>query len=109
MQVRHSHRLPIQCPMKYSGGRIVGEGTIRNLSADGFEVDGSRPVPRETHLSLRVFLDDGEELLEVEPATVRWPRGKRFGLKTLIMGGEDWRRLRRFIGEKVKESDPSSV
>ena len=108
MQVRHSLRLPIHCPMKYSGDHIVGEGSIRNLSAEGFEVDGSRPVPRETHLSLRVFLDDGEEPLEIELATVRWSRGKRFGLKTVIVGGEDWRRLRRFIGEEVKESDSSS-
>ncbi len=109
MEVRHSHRVPIHCPMKYSGDHIVGEGTIRNLSTGGFEVDGSQAVPRDTHLSLRVFLDDGEEPLAVELATVRWSRGKRFGLKTIILGGEDWRRLRRFIGEKVKEADSSSV
>ncbi len=95
--------------MKYSSDHIVGEGTIRNLSTVGFEVDGSHSVPRDTHLSLLVFLDDGEGPLEIELATVRWSRGKRFGLKTTIMGGEDRRRLRRFIGEKVKEADSSSV
>lgn len=107
MELRHDLRLPVQCPVSYSGDGIVGEGTIVNLSTGGWQVRGERPVKAGTPLVLRVSLPDGPEPIEVELAAVRWADGQTFGLKNMIMGEEQWRRLRRFVADNVTKPDMS--
>ncbi len=109
MGSRQHIRLPIQCRVQYSGpgDSARGEGTVLDLSTGGWKIQGSRPVPLGTALSLHVSLPDAVEPMEVELAVVRWSQGETFGLKNTILGEKEWKRLRRYVVTHVKKSDPS--
>ena len=107
MELRHDLRLRMHCPIHYSDGKLKGEGTVLDLSTGGWQVATPRPLTQGTALVLRVSLPDGQEPLEIEVATVRWSSGERFGLKNMIMGEREWKRLRRFVVENLTQSDCS--
>lgn len=97
MELRHFHRLPTRCPIEFSGEAASGQGIALNISRNGFLVQSPRRVPRGSDLKLRLFLPDGGWPLDVELAEVRWSRGRRLGLKTLVIEDEAWERLGKFI------------
>lgn len=111
MESRQHVRLSIECPVQYSsaGDHLQGEGTTLNLSTGGWKVHGSQPVQPGMPLFLRVSLPDGVEPMEVELAVVRWSHGQTFGVKNTILGEKEGKRLRRFVVNHVKQSDPSTV
>ena len=107
MELRHDLRLPLECSVEFSGKDVVGEGMILNLSTGGWQVLTNRTIPRGMPLLLKVSLPDGEQPMEVELATVRWSIEKKFGLKNMIMGESEWKRLRRFVIDHVDKSELS--
>ena len=111
MESRQHLRLPVECPVQYSGAgdQLRGEGTTLNLSTGGWKVHGSHPVQAGMPLSLHVSLPDGVGPMEVELAVVRWSQGQTFGLKNTILGEKEGMRLRRFIAKHIEPSDPSTV
>ncbi len=113
MELRHDLRLLVRCPVTYAdgaaGAKVAGEGTIVNLSTGGWQVAGSQAVRRGTPLLLRVALPDGEDPMEVQLATVRWASGLTFGVKNMILGEQEWKRLRRFIVTNASKPDFTSL
>lgn len=105
MDLRHDLRLPVQCPIQYSGKQIAGEGTLVNLSTGGYGITSEHPLPQGTSLSLRIYLPDGGTPIEVEVATVRWSRSGRLGLKNMIIRQEEIKRLRHFVASHSKPAD----
>lgn len=109
MELRHDLRLMVRCPVAYtdsaSGRQLLGQGTIVNLSTGGWQVAGSQAVTRGTPLLMRVSLPDGEEPMEVQLATVRWASGLTFGVKNMILGEHEWKRLRRFVVSNASKPD----
>ena len=46
MDLRREQRFPVQCPIAFNSGvRIVGEGTVVNLSKGGLKVSSTLSVP----------------------------------------------------------------
>lgn len=105
MDLRHDLRLPIECPVQYSGDQIAGKGTLVNLSTGGYGITSEHPLPQGTALSLRIYLPDGETPIEVEVATVRWARSRRLGLKNVIVKQEEIKRVRHFVASHAKPAD----
>ncbi len=99
MDLRYTHRYPIQCPITLHspGGFLVGEGTVRNVSTGGWKVDSDQPVERRHYFALRVVLPDQAVPLKADLAAVRWSSGREFGLEFLRMEPEEQARLRRFV------------
>ena len=50
-----------------------------------------------------------EEPMEVELATVQWSERGRLGLKNIILGQEQWKRLRRFVIDNLNPQELSCV
>ncbi len=109
MELRHDLRLPIECTVHFAdkGEKLLGEGTILNLSTGGWQIASPQAVSRGAPLVLRVSLPDGGDPMEVELVTVRWTVGDKFGLKNVILGEREWKRLRRFVVEHVQKTDLS--
>lgn len=103
----------VRCPVTYSdsaaGAQAFGQGTVVNLSTGGWQVSGSLAVSRGTPLLMRVSLPDGEEPMEVQLATVRWASGLTFGVKNMILGEQEWKRLRRFVTTNASKPDFTSL
>lgn len=104
MELRHDLRLIVRCPVHFSSSKLRGEGTVLNLSTGGWQVTAPEPAAQGTPLLLRVSLPDDQEPIEIELATVRWSSGDRFGLKNMIMGESEWKRLRRFVVDHLANS-----
>ena len=101
MELRRDLRLEIQLPVQCSADQAVTDGTVLNLSTGGWLVTSTRPVAQGTPLLLRVHLPDEVEPLEVELATVQWSSGGKLGLKNIILGQDEWKRLRRFVLDNI--------
>ena len=94
---RRAQRVADPCYLTYSGVSgervVVGEGSIIDLSAEGFGVDGSREVQPGALLTLCLCLPDGDMPILIEEVRVAWVGGKRFGVQSLAIGHEERKRL----------------
>jgi hypothetical protein len=94
---RSSERLPLICPIMYSGMPAIGEGLILNLSPYGCTVEAVRSVLNGCHMRLRIFLSDSQSSLHIELAAVRWVCEYYFGLEFLRISDQDRSRLDRYL------------
>ncbi len=97
MELRKHPRVPVRCPIVFSGDRILAEGKIADLSKEGCAVKSEEPVPKGLYLRLWIFLPGEDSPLEVELASVRWSNDGRFGLEFIRMSVEAQERLHRVL------------
>ncbi|MFQ5992456.1 MAG: PilZ domain-containing protein [Nitrospiraceae bacterium] len=97
MELRYAQRYPVECPITFSGNGTTGQGTVINVSMNGWKVSSAQGVPKGTFLSLRVSLPDVESPVEVDLTEVRWTSDQEFGLVTLRMRDEERERLGNYI------------
>lgn len=91
---RTSPRLSIRCSGIFAGDYIEGEGTAVNISVGGAKIVSAQGVPEGTHLSLRLYLLDAEQPLDVELARVRWTAAREFGVQFLRLQPQAQARLK---------------
>ena len=84
-----------------AGGQLDGEGTVRDLSAEGCQIDSDTRVQSVTGLELWFFLPDHDRPIRVHLAELRWTRGRVFGLEFLSMRAEDRERLGRVLQDQA--------
>ncbi len=91
-------RLPVRCPITFSGDYIFGKGTVINVSEGGWKVQSHHTrVPKGAYLTLQISLPNEDTPIKVDEAVVRWSKGREFGLEFVRMQPEEQARLRRFI------------
>ena len=105
MESRHSLRLSTPCALKFSGYQLLGEGSVINLSNKGWLIKSSQPLKPGTPVSLRVYLPDSPDPMDVELAIVQWSHGGEAGLKNVILSNEARIRLNRFTLQNAQLSD----
>ena len=82
--IRPCRRSPTHCSVTYHVGPFQGQGTVWNLSLNGWKLSGDVPLRVGETCSLTVNLPF-EENIVVAAAIVRWVRGQEFGLETLAI------------------------
>ncbi len=98
MGLRRQPRFPVQCPIAFNSGiRIVGEGTVRNLSKGGLKVNSTLSVTSGTYLMLHISLPHHESPIGVDLAVVRWLAEPEFGVEFIRIGAEARERLQHFV------------
>lgn len=98
MVTRRFPRFPVQFRSSFSSVHVVGgEGTLLDLSIRGCRVDSETQVQPGTNLELRIHLPDHEPPIQVELASVRWARGREFGLEFTSMDTDQRERLRQVV------------
>ena len=102
MDQRKFARIAAQFPMSFFDERItedklVGQGTMCNLSAEGCMVKSETSVEVGRYLALRLDLPDQASPIYVELAAVRWSVGQEFGLEFLYMGTAEEALLSRLV------------
>ncbi len=110
---RRAQRVVDPCYLTYSGVSgervVVGEGSIIDLSTDGFGVDGSREVQPGALLTLCLCLPDGDMPLLIEEVRVTWVSGKRFGVHSLAIGHEERKRLTGYVWNVLAQDRPKKL
>ncbi len=102
---RKTDRRPVQIPVNFECGDVVGEGTLTDLSKDGCTLDSKRRL--RPGLLLRVHLPAGTD--QVSPstatqiATVRSVEGSRAGLKFLAFTPPEQMHLEETITRTMRK------
>ena len=97
---------PVECSVTYHAGPFQGQGTVWNLSLNGWKLSGDLPLRVGQVCSLTVNLPSQESLI-VPAAIVRWVRGQEYGLETLVVEKQTQSRLEHLIKRLVRESGDS--
>ena len=93
----------MQCSVTYHTGPVQGQGTVWNLSLNGWKLSGDLPLRVGQTCSLTVNLLNQESIF-VTAVIVRWVRGQEYGLETLVVEEQTHSRLERLIKRLVQES-----
>jgi hypothetical protein len=104
--LRLYQRFPVYCSVTYNAGSFQGQGTVWNLSLNGWKLSGNLPMQVGQMCSLTVNLPN-EESIVVTTAIVRWVRGQEYGLETLAVEKQTQSRVERVIKRLVQESGES--
>ena len=72
--IRPFRRFPVQCSVTYNAGPFQGQGTVWNLSVNGWKLSGDVPLRVGQMCSLTVTLPNQPSFF-VAAAIVRWVRG----------------------------------
>lgn len=101
--IRPYQRFPVQCAVTYNAGSFQGQGTVWNLSVNGWRLSGDLPMrPGET-LSLMVTLPN-EQCIKILQAVVRWSRGEEFAIETVMIEPHTHARLQHEVKRLVQAS-----
>jgi len=81
MELRKYPRFRVQFRSTFSGDRIDGDGKAIDLSQKGCRIESELTVPASTMLELRLYVPGLDWPMRVEQASVKWARGREFGLE----------------------------
>jgi hypothetical protein len=101
--IRPCRRSPTHCSVTYHAGPFQGEGTVWNLSLNGWKLSGDLPLRVGETCSLTVNLPNQSSIV-VAAAIVRWVRGQEYGLETLVVEKQTQSRLEHLVKQLVLES-----
>ncbi len=100
-ELRRSERVTVCCHLTYSGFTedtlIVGEGTAVDLSKEGVGIEGNQPVAPGMRLTLCLALPDTEGPLLIDEVCVKWVKGSRFGVESVLIDRRSRLRLDHFL------------
>ena len=101
--IRPYRRFPVHCPVSYNAGPSQGQGTVWNISVNGWKLSGDVPLRVGQMCPLTVTLPNQESIV-VAAAIVRWARGEEYGLETLAIDKEIHSRLKHVIKQLEQDS-----
>ncbi len=99
MERRHADRVPVEYSAAFSG-LIFEQGLILELSVAGCrarctgEICG---IMKDDSIKVLIDVPRYKDPLHINLATVRWTKGKEFGLEFIEMERDERRRLRELI------------
>ena len=99
MEDRTTSRCPVHCPIVFKGDRMLGKGTLTNLSLSGCGVESTTILQKGVYLSVAVNLPNQESPLDIGLATVRWSLGSKFGLEFIRVGSGEQAQLRQLVAQ----------
>jgi hypothetical protein len=90
---RTYRRFPLSYPVIFGGAPFVGEGVLNNLSLRGCSVICDREVLCGSDVRVSVLLPNQTQALSIELGTIKWVRGRQFGVEFLRLPLEARQRL----------------
>lgn len=78
---RNRYHMHMRCPVEYRIEGGVANGTLLDMSKQGWRVAGEQPVGKGTMMSLRLCLPGQSTTLTIDKAIVRWTSGSEFGVE----------------------------
>ena len=100
---RTYHRFPLHYPVVFGGAPYVGEGILTNLSLMGCSVMCDREVLCGSDVRVSVLLPNQTQALSIDLGTIKWVRGRQFGVEFLRLPLEARQRLNNTLRVKLIE------
>jgi hypothetical protein len=61
---------------------------VRDISLNGFRIEGRSGVSRNALITVRVWLSDQERSIDIDQAVVRWVNEREFGVQIVALSNE---------------------
>lgn len=97
-KLRTYQRVQLCGTVYYLSEDFLGKGTVWDLSAGGWRIQGDHQVRVGLPLTLRMELPGEKSPLEIEQAIVQWVSGRDFGVQIRKIHRTSAKKLERLIG-----------
>ncbi|MDF0645367.1 MAG: PilZ domain-containing protein [Nitrospira sp.] len=102
---RYAERAAFQARVLYAsedGARLLkAEGALTDLSKSGCKIQGTVSPLEGSHVTLFLYLGDGQPPLCLTEATISWVRGSAFAAKFPDLTPEERKRIQELIWKHV--------
>lgn len=88
----------------YGSHRTVRPVILRDLSLNGFRVEGQADLLSDLIVSIRVQLPNGGGSIEIDQAVVRWKTEREFGVQIIALSNESDLRLARHVEHQLQHT-----
>ena len=85
------------------------EAIVRDISLNGFRIEGPSNLARNSVVTLQLWLPDGEGVIDIDQAVVRWSREREFGVQTIALSNAADFRLARHVEQRLRQSAVTHV
>lgn len=94
---RMYRRISAEYPGWYIVGGAMQHAVVRDVSLNGFRIEGPADLPCNTIIPVRVWLPEQENSLKIDQAVVRWAKGWEFGVQIVGLSNEEDLRLANHV------------
>jgi hypothetical protein len=102
--IRPHRRFPVLCSVTYHAGLSEGQGTVWNLSLNGWRLSGNLPLRVGQTVPLTLTFGNQQSMF-VAAAIVRWKLGQDYGLETLVMKKQTQERLEHYVEQLAQKTN----
>jgi hypothetical protein len=76
---------------------------VRDISLNGFRVEGQFGLPFDTIVKIQLWLPNGEGTVDIDQAVVRWMTEREFGVQIVSISNEEDLRLARHVEHRLQQ------
>lgn len=88
----------------YGSHCMIRPVIVRDLSLNGFRVEGQADLLRDMIVNMRVQLPNGGSSIEIDQAVVRWKTEHEFGVQIIALSNESDLRLARHVEHQLQHA-----
>jgi len=77
---------------------------VQDISLNGFRIEGPSNLALNSVVTLQLWLPDGEGMIDIEQAVVRWRREREFGMQVVLLSNAADFRLARHVEQRLRQS-----
>jgi hypothetical protein len=101
---RMYRRISAEYPGCFLTSYSVRQVLVRDVSLNGFRVEGTFGLPYDTIVKIQLWLPNGEGTVEVDQAMVRWMTEQEFGVQIVSISNEADLRLARHVEQRLQQA-----
>lgn len=106
---RTYRRVSTNCPGSYLTSSSCLLGIVRDMSLNGFRIEGQSGVSRNTLITVRVWLSDQERSIDIDQAVVRWVNEREFGVQIVALSNEADLRIANHVERMLRNVSMNAV
>ena len=106
---RMYRRVLADYPSCYLTNHSLGHSVVRDLSLNGFRMEGLPALSRHTMMMVRIWIPDQKEMIDIDQAVVRWVRGHEFGVQIVALSNKADFRLADYIERILLQQTVNAV
>lgn len=101
---RMYRRISAEYPGCFVTSYSVQQAVVRDISLNGFRVEGLFGLPHDTIFKIQLRLPNGEGTVDIDQAMVRWITEREFGVQIVSISNEADLRLARHVEQRLQQS-----
>jgi hypothetical protein len=97
-------RLPTAYPAVYLLDSSFLKCVVKDLSLNGFRVEGQSGIACHNTVMLRFWLPEGNGSIDIDQAVVRWVKNREFGIQIIALSNEADLRLALHVERELERT-----